>query len=112
MSKDLETGGREEFDVLDMISVTEKNYVLVIEAKRSSYPEAMKQCLLSMKDIRDNNGASQVYGFTTFGEGWRMFSYDGKTFRVTRKMYILFEGMEDEKERWIIQFWWIAHMQR
>lgn len=45
-------------------------------------------------------------------KGWRMFSYDGKTFRVTRKMYILFEGMEDEKERWIIQFWWIAHMQR
>ena len=101
ISTDFETGGREEFVVLDLISITKRNYVLVIETKRSSLGEAMKQCLLSMKDMRDNNGVGQVYGFITVGESWRMLSYDGISFKVTRKMYVLFEGIEEEKERWM-----------
>lgn len=60
---------------MDLVSVVERNFVLVIEAKRSSLGETMKQCLLSMKDMRDNNGGGKVYGFVTFGEIWRMISY-------------------------------------
>src|SRR5258706_9700989 len=65
VSTDFETGGKEEFIVMDLISVMERNFVLIIEAKRSSLADAMKQCLLSMKDMGDGNG---VYGFTTIGE--------------------------------------------
>lgn len=36
--------------------------------KGSSIGEAMKQCLLSVKDIRDNNKAGEVYDFVTTGE--------------------------------------------
>ncbi|KAF8472744.1 hypothetical protein BDZ91DRAFT_715716 [Kalaharituber pfeilii] len=71
VSVDSEAGRKEEFVVIDVVSVTERNFVLVIEGKKSSLREAMKQCLLSMKDIRDNNGYGGVYGFITRGEFWK-----------------------------------------
>ncbi|KAF8434035.1 hypothetical protein BGX38DRAFT_179554 [Terfezia claveryi] len=101
VSTDSETGGKEEFVVIDLISIMERNFVLIIEAKRSSLAEAIKQCLLSLKDMRDNNGAGKVYGFITIGESWRMLSYDGTSFETTQKIHLLFEGMEQEKERWM-----------
>ncbi|KAI5850365.1 hypothetical protein DFP73DRAFT_229896 [Morchella snyderi] len=101
ISVDSETGGKEEFVVIDRISVGKERVVLVIEAKRSSVGDAMKQCLLSMKDARDNNKAGEVYGFVTTGETWRMLSYDGASFRMTRKMHVLFEGMDRHKELWM-----------
>ena len=68
VSTDFETGGKEEFVVMDLISVMERNFVLIIEAKRSPVAEAIKQCLLSMKDMGDNNGAGKVYSFITIGK--------------------------------------------
>lgn len=56
ISVDSETGGMEEFVMVDVISVMERNFVFVTESKRASLGEAMKQCLLAMKDMRDNNG--------------------------------------------------------
>lgn len=61
VSTDSETGGKQEFVFIDLISVMERNFVLAIEAKRSSLREAMKQCLLSMKDMRDNNDVQFRY---------------------------------------------------
>jgi hypothetical protein len=58
---------------MDMISVLEEKFVLVVEAKKSSIGEAMKQCLLSLKDMRDGNGGGTVYGFTITGTIWRTF---------------------------------------
>ncbi|KAF8538493.1 hypothetical protein BDD12DRAFT_152826 [Trichophaea hybrida] len=81
LSQDCEMGGYEEF-VVDIISVMEEMFVFVIEAKRSSFGEAMKQCLLTMKDMRDNNGGGRVYGFVTTGESWRMLRYDGTSFAL------------------------------
>lgn len=101
ISTDHETGGMEEFVVMDRISVTEDKFVLVIEAKRSSLGEAMKQCLLSVKDARDNNSRGEVYGFVTTGKTWRMVRYDGKDFCQTREIRSLFEGMDEEKELWM-----------
>ncbi|RPB13386.1 hypothetical protein P167DRAFT_112262 [Morchella conica CCBAS932] len=91
----------EEFVMMDMISVMEQYSVLVIEAKRSSLGEAMKQCLLAMKDMRDNNSGGEVYGFVTTGETWRMLRYDGISFKMTRKIEVLFEGMGQEKGLWM-----------
>ena len=101
VSTDGETGGKEEFVVVDLISVTEEKFLLIIEAKRPSLENAMKQCLLAMKDAGDNNSEGKVYGFVTTGESWRMLSYDGRDFGVTRKFELLFEGMDQDKELWM-----------
>lgn len=98
---DGETGGKEEFVVMDLISVTEERFVLVIEAKTSSLGEAMKQCLLAMRDAWDNNGAGVMYGFVTTGESWRMLRYDGKSFEKTERMDVLFETMGENQQRWM-----------
>jgi len=74
ISTDGETGGMEEFVIIDRISVTEEKFVMVIEGKRDSIGEAMKQCLLSLKDAADNNGGGEVYGFVTTGDSWRMIT--------------------------------------
>ena len=49
-------GGKEEFVVVDVVEVFERNFVLIIEGKKDSVDDGMKQCLLSMEDIWDNNG--------------------------------------------------------
>ena len=49
ISTDSQVGKYEEFVVIDEISVTEKKFVLIVEAKRSSLGEAMKQYLLAIK---------------------------------------------------------------
>ncbi|KAI5839536.1 hypothetical protein DFP73DRAFT_561246, partial [Morchella snyderi] len=101
ISTDSETGGYEEFVMMDLISVKESNYVLIIEATKASLGDAMKQCLLSMKDARDNNGGGEVYGFVTTGESWQMLKYDGASFQITRKIDVLFQGMDQERELWM-----------
>jgi len=73
-----EIGGVEEFVVVDQIVVAEKKFVLIIEAKRTSIGQAIKQLLLSLKDARSSNGGGVVYGFVTTGQYWQMFSYDGR----------------------------------
>ncbi|KAI5799188.1 hypothetical protein DFH27DRAFT_559923 [Peziza echinospora] len=95
-----ETGGREEFVVVDLVTVGEEQFILMVEGKRSSLGQAMKQCLLAMKDMRDNNGEGKVYGFVTTGEFWRMLSYDG-AFEMTNNMEVLFDTMDEEKEKWM-----------
>ena len=45
----------EEFVVVDLLSVTEESYVFVVEGKRSSVGKAMRQCLLAMEHMRDND---------------------------------------------------------
>ena len=103
ISLDKETGGRGEFVVLDLIGISANdNYVLVVvEAKRSNLVEAMKQCLLAMYDMWKINGRGFLYGFVTTGEDWRMLTYDGKEFAMTRKFSILFDGFQENKELWM-----------
>jgi len=106
VTEDSGTGGDEVFVVVDRIPVTdgkplEAKYIFIVEAKKTSFGAAMKQCLLSMKDMGDSNhGGGIVYGFVTTGESWRMLSYDGASFQVTEKMDAVFETMGKFKERW------------
>ena len=104
ISIDGETGGDEEFVVMDVIKIKEKRFVFVVESKKSSIGEGMKQCLLTMKDMRDNNGTGEVYGFITTGDSWRMFSYNGVVFQMTRKIEAVFEGMDQERELWMKEY--------
>jgi len=106
VSIDGEASGKGGFVVMDVLSVTERNYVLVVEGKKGSIGEAMKQCLLSMKDMWDNNNGGYIYGFATTGESWRMFSFNGVLFEGSRNMDVLFLGMEKEggKEEWISNY--------
>ncbi|KAI5803265.1 hypothetical protein DFH27DRAFT_44381 [Peziza echinospora] len=101
VSPDGETGGTEEFVIVDLISVEEESFILIVEAKRSSLGLAMKQCLLAMKDIRDNNANGKVYGFVTTGETWQMLEYDGKVLRKAESIVVLFETMGEDKARWM-----------
>ena len=95
-----ETGGAEEFVMVDLVSITEK-FLLIVEAKSTSLGQAMKQCLLAMKDIGDNNTDGKVYGFVTTGESWRMLSYDGVSFKLTDRMDVIFRAIDREKEKWM-----------
>lgn len=101
ISVDSETGGYQEFVVVDMIGVGNRKFVFVLEAKKSSVGEAMRQCLLAMKDIGENNGGGVVYGFVTTGEEWKMVRYEGGVFAQTHKFQALFENMEQGKEKWM-----------
>ncbi|RPB28995.1 hypothetical protein L211DRAFT_776716 [Terfezia boudieri ATCC MYA-4762] len=49
VSKDGETGGEEEFAIVDLIQVRSEDFILIVEAKRASLGQAMKQCFLAMK---------------------------------------------------------------
>ena len=102
VSKDNTTGGEEEFVVMDIINVTEERFVFILEGKRSSTREGIKQCLLAMRDAWDNNDMNDsfLYGFVTTGEHWRMYRYDGTSFVVTEKFGVLFETMDKNEKRW------------
>ena len=98
---DGETGSTEEFVMVDLISVKKERFILIVEAKRSSLGQAMKQCLLAMKDMSDNNGGGEVYGFVITGKGWQMLRYDGVSFQMTEEMVVLFYTMGEDKSRWM-----------
>ena len=102
VSKDNTTCGEGEFVVMDRINVTEEKVVLILEGKRSSTGEGVKQCLLAMRDAWDNNDVkdSFLYGFVTIVEDWMMYRYDGISFVVTEKLRVLFIDTDDPK-RWI-----------
>ena len=65
-----------------------------------------KQCLLSMKDMWDNNNDGEVYGFVTTGESWRVFRYNGVLFEGSRKMDVLFLGMGNDggMDEWMVNY--------
>jgi len=51
--------------------------------------------------MRDGNDEGKVYGFVTTGEIWQMFEYDGGVFQKTNSIVVLFDSMDEEKERWM-----------
>ena len=99
VSTDGETGGEEEFVIVDLIQVRREDFILIVEAKRSSLDQAMKQCLLAMKDMRDNNGVGEVFGFVTTGKSWKMLRYDGGSFQMSEEMLIIFDTMGSDRQR-------------
>ncbi|KAF8434040.1 hypothetical protein BGX38DRAFT_1221080 [Terfezia claveryi] len=101
VAMDSETGACAEFILMDVITIKERNFVFIVEAKRSSIGEAMKQCLLAMRDMKGRNGGGVVFGFVTTGEDWRMIEYDGHTFQMTEKFTVLFNTMGKQKDRWM-----------
>jgi len=102
VSTDGETGGEEEHVVVDLIELKREDYILIVEAKRTSVGQAMKQCLLAMKDMHDSNGdQGTIYGFVTTGKSWRMITYDGRSFQKSEEMMVLFDTMGSDKQRWM-----------
>ena len=102
ISTDDETGGIEEAVVVVDKITYEEGFILVVEAKRSSMGQALKQCLLALKDMRGNNG--KVYGFVTTGKSWQMVEYDGVSFRITEEMIVLFMKMDKNEKRWMSNY--------
>ena len=86
---------------VDVIGVDEEEYLFIVEAKRTSISLALKQCLLSIMDAQHHNGGGKVFGFITSGGQWRMVEYDGRRFRQSEGVNILFWNMSSEKDRWM-----------
>ena len=97
VSTDSMAGGRGEFVVTDQISMWEDKTVFIIEPKRSSTENAMRQCFLSLKDARDINGGDALYGFVTAGQQWKITRYNGTSFLTTNLFLALSETMETDK---------------
>ena len=70
------TGGTGEFVLMDPVSVIEEKFIFIVEVKGYFLGQAMRQCLLSMKDMQDNNGGGEAYGFVTTGTQWQMIRYE------------------------------------
>ncbi|CUS06897.1 unnamed protein product [Tuber aestivum] len=98
---DSETGGYQEFVVMDFIGLVDQKFVFVVEAMKSSVGQAKRQCLLAMKDMGDNNGGGVVHGFVTTGDQWQMIRYDGTAFTQTEHFQVMFPTMGREKGRWM-----------
>ncbi|KAG0644747.1 hypothetical protein HOY80DRAFT_996695 [Tuber brumale] len=92
--------GKEEFVMVDRISLSKKTLVLIVEGKTASEGEAKKLCFLYMEDMRENTGGGTVDGFITMGDSWRMVSYDG-TFVITGVIQLTFDAMATHKLMWM-----------
>lgn len=102
ISEDFETGGVEEFVIVDIISVTKTKNILIVEAKRENLIQGIKQCLLSLKDSWDTNKDNKpVYGLLTDGIDWRLIIYEPNDIQISSKFSALFEDMYTEKDEWI-----------
>lgn len=101
-----ETGGAGEFVVMDRISVGEEKLVVVMKAKRSSIGEAMKQCLLAMKDARDNNGGGEVYGFVTGYLANAQIQWEASNDKQNRRT-IRYDGRREREQLVIINNKWL-----
>ena len=66
---------------------------------RDSTGNAMRQCLLSMKDAGGRNGRGAVYGFVTPGLQWRVIRYDGPYFLVADEFSALFAAAGRDREQ-------------
>ena len=57
---------------------------------------------MSMKDVEKHSGPVRkvYYGFTTNGSAWRMVDYDGKSFRVSTEMDLIFDRMAENEDKW------------
>ncbi|KAF8470851.1 hypothetical protein BDZ91DRAFT_791810 [Kalaharituber pfeilii] len=104
ISIDGETGGTEEFVIVAILGLDAEKFIFVVESKRSCVAQAMKQCLLSMKDMWEHNGGGKIYGFVTTGKSWRMIGYDGGSFEKSEEMLIFFDTMGSDKKRWMDSF--------
>ena len=85
--------------MMDVVSEVKASFVLVVEVKRLSLGGVVGLCLLAVKDMRDTNGGGKVFGFTTTGEDWRMVVCDGNRFEMTERFTILFDTMDEQRER-------------
>ena len=94
---DDETSGLEEFVVVDLISDGRK-ICFRYGWKEKFSGKAMRQCLLAVKDRRENNGDGKVYGFVTTGELLQMIEYDGKSCQMAYSRNVVFGIMDSKKE--------------
>jgi hypothetical protein len=102
ISKDERVGGNVEFIVTQEINVENNRYVLVVEAKRDSLGNGLKQLLLSLKCMWDvNNDQKMVYGFITTGINWQVVTYDGQTWKFSEPSTVLIGNMDGQEDRWL-----------
>ena len=97
-----EIAPKSDFVIVDLSDAKEERIILIVQKRRDSWAESMKQCLIAIRDAHVKNKCTGlVYGFVTNGEHWRMFVYNGTTFLKSGEMKAFFEAMESQKDRWM-----------
>ena len=99
-SIDGRTGGKEECVAIDIISLAEKKFGLIVGAG-VLLGGGDETVFTVVEDAKDSNGEGEVYGFITTGQVWRMLGYDGKSFKLTREFMAIFERMDDDQAEWM-----------
>ena len=89
----------QQFIMVDKISIKKQSFVLIIEGDCHRY--MIRLCSLMMRDMWNNNRKGEVYGFVTSGDIWKIMRYDGTTFRMAEKFYVMFNSMGKAKDRWM-----------
>lgn len=101
VATDTNTGGNQEFACIET-GTENDDFVFVVEAKRAKLASAKVQCLLALRDMSDNNGGGRVsYGFTTTGDEWQFFRFDGASFIQSEPFTVLFPDMAVSKKKWL-----------
>lgn len=102
VSIDKESGGNEEFVIVDAIDIGEEKYIMIIEAKKASLAECFKQCILALKDSYDNNNDKKtVYGFLTTGVSWQLVTYNENEIKISDDIKVAFPRMKINKQKWL-----------
>ena len=93
----------QELEGTTLIKLAEERHALIIEAKQNNTLSGLKQLLLGMKDVVEHSGPARkvYYGYTTTGAAWRMVDYDGKDFRISPEMHLVFDGLAENKDKWL-----------
>ncbi|KAJ3382883.1 hypothetical protein HDU92_004511 [Lobulomyces angularis] len=101
VSKDNQTGGREEYIVVDCIELIDR-YILVVETKNTNLISCLKQCILALKDCYDNNNdGKRVFGLLTTGIAWQMVTYKDGEISISEEIPVAFPLMMQNKDRWM-----------
>lgn len=100
ISVDKESGGFEEFVIIDLVNIRDEVPVLIIECKRNSIRECFKQCILALKDVFDIN-KKPCYGILTTGVNWSFIKYTENEILVSEEIVAIFPKMSKDKDRWI-----------
>jgi len=82
----------------NIIGLESQEFIVLVETMSESLGEAMLLCMLTMKDLAEDNSIFVVCGFVTTGEFWEMVRFDGRVFTPTETLQVLFSTMAQDKE--------------
>ena len=85
----------------NFIGIKGHKFVFVAEAAKSSIGQAKRGCMLTLKEMGDNNPGGVIYGLVTSGDVWQIIRYQREIFTQTNSIQVAFRTMEHDKAKWL-----------